>query len=1123
MNTNAYTDNYLINYITRNDYFQRSININADNNDIAAINNFYCTASYEQLLISMIKNIEAGQTAFTWTGPFGSGKSSLALFLQSLISDNQDLVKVAHSKLSSKNKSDIVGCFNSENQQWATINLVGQAVAPESLFRTALDLSDTASADDILEALRQYTSDGKRLIIFIDELGKVFDGAAKGNNPEDIYFLQLLAEFVNRSQGQMILIGILHQAFTAYARQATAKMQSEWMKIQGRFVDFGITLTDDEQLYLQGQVINVNDPKLIEYREKREVQSQITAIINNISINRKVDVDSMTQLLNGVFPLHPLVAILLCRLSQKNFGQNQRSIFSFLMSAEPNGFDYFLKNTALDNSESILFRPHQFWDYLDSNLNSAISASEYGKQWLLSQMAVNRYQGLNDEATVRLIKVISLISIFADTTGIHATPELLASILDIKDEELAKTLKELESASIIFYRKFTQSYMLSQGSDFNLNDAILEQLQDLDELPLSKLEQFDPIVAKKHYQEKGSLRWMEIRLLPVSKDIEMVLSGLEESLDASLVGYFCLLIPRNKDELNLAKQISEKSANEGELDNLVIAVLDSHDTIIEMLRDKIALTNILEHEERLLNDNIARQETEGRLIEIEDSLSRLLDKSLDKSIWFNRYLPKSGSQLNKFKRSALVSKIADLHVSESFTCNNELVNRNNPSPSAKGAIRDLLKSMIEEGDEEELGIEKFPAHKGLYQSIILKNGLHRADEDGNYYFSRPSDAKLEAIWQCADDLIAESEGNLVTAQQIYDAWQQPPYGVKAGLHEILYIAYILSRHNDLASYINGEYKPTVQYLLAEYLIKVPDEVGVREVSFLEGTQQWIYVLQDSLQENFGDRLGKKIESEPLPIAQALIRVFDQMHPWIQRTNQLSSKTKQLRNILKQANDPNQLLFDDLPKFFNAKDDDEQKVAKIIEALYEMDYKYPKLVSDINNKLLDYLKVEQQELNPFAEINKRAEALFGRSGDYLLDAYIARLVKYDGSMNDAESLISLLAGNKPAKQWIDQDITRALQQIAAYSFQFLEAEVNADVNSSPDRQKVGLITKSPNATTSHVREAHITSKNLKTVTDKAQEILKSLEQSGLDLNDRVAVIAKLLEGFEDESKDKEGEL
>ena len=126
------------------------------------------------------------------------------------------------------------------------------------------------------------------------------------------------------------------------------------------------------------------------------------------------------------------------------------------------------------------------------------------------------------------------------------------------------------------------------------------------------------------------------------------------------------------------------------------------------------------------------------------------------------------------------------------------------------------------------------------------------------------------------------------------------------------------------------------------------------------------------------------------------------------------------------------------------------------------------------------------------------------------------------MNDSESLISLLAGNKPAKKWIDQDITRALQQIAAYSFQFLEAEVNADVNSSPDRQKVGIITKSPSSTTSQVREAHITSKNIDEVTSSAKEIAQSLKDRGLDLNDRVAVIAKLLERFEDDSIDEKEE-
>src|SRR5690606_40866840 len=58
-----------------------------------------------------------------------------------------------------------------------------------------------------------------------------------------------------------------------------------------------------------------------------------------------------------------------------------------------------------------------------------------------------------------------------------------------------------------------------------------------------------------------------------------------------------------------------------------------------------------------------------------------------------------------FKLSALASTIADNQVTQNFICNNELVNRNKPSPSAKGAIRELLKRMIERSEEPSLGIE----------------------------------------------------------------------------------------------------------------------------------------------------------------------------------------------------------------------------------------------------------------------------------------------------------------------------------------------------------------------------------------------------------------------------------
>ncbi|WP_058369048.1 hypothetical protein [Psychrobacter sp. ENNN9_III] len=97
--------------------------------------------------------------------------------------------------------------------------MTGQTIAPEQIFRDALELPANASAQEILETLEGYIIEKQRLIIFIDELGKVFekqrliifyyelgkvfDGAAKSHRPDDIYFLQQLAEFVNRTNGRI--------------------------------------------------------------------------------------------------------------------------------------------------------------------------------------------------------------------------------------------------------------------------------------------------------------------------------------------------------------------------------------------------------------------------------------------------------------------------------------------------------------------------------------------------------------------------------------------------------------------------------------------------------------------------------------------------------------------------------------------------------------------------------------------------------------------------------------------------------------------------------------------------------------------------------------------------------
>lgn len=1115
---------YLSEIVKQNDYFQRSVNISLDKGLISALEGFYCPISYEQVLSRMASLIsQTGQSAFTWTGSYGSGKSSLALFLQALVSSDNKLSQLAQSKISSDNLEHITEFFDNKNSDWHVINLVGQTNSPKQLFKEALFNDTDATAQDIFNKLSKMVDENKKLIIFLDEMGKTLEAANRSEqSDDDIFFLQQLAEFVNRSQGKIVFIGILHQSFIAYARQAKKQTYNEWQKIQGRFVDCAITLSVDEQLYLISQVIEIDDKNKYFHDSKLTFEQIINTLVNNIAKNRRTDIVKLSQVLQAVFPLHPLVAILLCQLSKKEFGQNQRSIFSFLMSAEPYGFNHYLKQTPLD--QFCIYSPDMFWDYIDDNLGNMILASEYAKPWLLAQMAVARYHARNDALAIRLIKIISLLSLLSGDTGVHGDIAVLSASLELDSKKVHETLMELEASGIIFYSKFKQAYVLNEGSDFNLSKAIEERLSEIDNIPFEQLKQFDPIIAKRHYQSTGSLRWAEIKLIALNNaDVETIINKLAHSTDTSCVGYLCVLLPTNEDEfVNTNKQLSKIAKSHP---NLLITLVDKYAAIIDLLKDSLALKEILRTDRHLINDAIARQETETRLRDTEDRIYNYLQDLLSKSIWHHQSftVPKP---LSGFSLSGLVSDIADNQVPQAVICNNELVNRNAPSPNAKGAIRELVKRMIENSKEPRLGIDKYPPERAIYESILKNNDIHQSDDGENFYFASPNkDSSLYHVWQSTNDFINQKQGALITADEIYQLWKSPPFGIKSGLCDILYIAYIISRSNDLANYIEEEYKPNLQYLLAEYLLKSPKSVGIREVASLKNQQSWIYQLRQKLQTEFCSLITNPIGNEPLPIAQALISVFDKLPSWLHRTNELEPNTKQLRNILKQSNDPNKLLFDDLPRFFDAQDDDESKADKIINALQEMHQKYPDLVDIINKQLFVNLKLAQRNdnINPrdsnlFDIVNNRANAIWKKTGDPTLEPFITRLRNYRGTPSEAEGLVSILANNKPSKNWIDQDIYKALQQLNTLSFNFLEAEINTNTPVSENRYKVSVILKSPNDIDDFEiqsgdgikRNAHAVPQNLEAIEQVVQQMSSLNDFKILDSNDKVIALAKLFE-------------
>ncbi|MEM1346737.1 MAG: hypothetical protein AAGI34_19445, partial [Pseudomonadota bacterium] len=66
------------------------------------------------------------------------------------------------------------------------------------------------------------------------------------------HIVQDVAELANRSEGRLLVIGFLHQAFERYAHRLGVSAQEDWAKIQGRFVDVPLVAGADEVIDLVG-------------------------------------------------------------------------------------------------------------------------------------------------------------------------------------------------------------------------------------------------------------------------------------------------------------------------------------------------------------------------------------------------------------------------------------------------------------------------------------------------------------------------------------------------------------------------------------------------------------------------------------------------------------------------------------------------------------------------------------------------------------------------------------------------------------------------------------------------------------------------------------------------------
>ena len=204
--------------------FQRAIRIDTDLNDRDALEGFVCPRSFGVLLENMARHVsERGQGAFTWTGPYGSGKSSLAIALSALLNRDRAMRMRAARMIGKDTTAIIRKALPPRTSGWQILPIVGRRDRPEQVVGEALESRELVRGNapllwhekQVLDKLSDIAARDPKfsggLLLLVDEMGKFLEGAAR--DMADVYFFQQLAEIASRSSGRLIVVGILHQAF----------------------------------------------------------------------------------------------------------------------------------------------------------------------------------------------------------------------------------------------------------------------------------------------------------------------------------------------------------------------------------------------------------------------------------------------------------------------------------------------------------------------------------------------------------------------------------------------------------------------------------------------------------------------------------------------------------------------------------------------------------------------------------------------------------------------------------------------------------------------------------------------------------------------------------------------
>jgi hypothetical protein len=902
--------------------------------------NYIPTPNSVRAINQIGNDFKKGLRAFNLIGSYGTGKSS---FLWAL---NQTLL--------GKKKYFTI---NIPAGKIKVINFVGEYKSIISVFSEYFEVNSKKDLHENIfaEIFSNYHSLGKKdplLVLVIDEFGKFLEYASTHEPEKELYFIQQLAEFVNNPEYNIILITTVHQSFDAYSFALSTSQKQEWTKVKGRFREITFNEPVEQLLFLAAEHIN-------QVSTNKEIGVQIKQSIGILKKSHAFNVNSgyVSEVASKLYPLDLFAANILTILLQK-YGQNERSLFSFLESTDHTGIKRF------DHKSNPFFNASNVYDYLIFNFYHHIN-SRYNPDfsaWASIKGALERVEKTplaNIQDYYKIVKTIGLLNITA-TAGAELNREFLSrygeTCLGIK--KCDKVIGDLIDQKIISFKNYNNRFMLPDGTDLDIPLALIEAGNKLSQISdiatrLNRHFEFPQILAKSHSYQRGTPRVFEFKITA---------SAYEEVPLGDVDGFVNLIFNDNSSLDEIIEQ------TRGEEEAIVYAYYSNTTAIKNQLFEIEKTLRVLDENE---HDRAAVKELQQIHFHQKNLITHLILHNLYNSnanvTWLFRgevIEINSKRELNQF-----LSQICDDIYSSTPVFKNELVNRHKISSSAHTAKRLYFRALVDGWNKPDLGFEKekFPPEKTIYLTLLKENGIKLFSENGEGSIKISRNSSFNKLWAHSMNFLNSSKGSRRKLSEFVQPLTLRPFKLKQGFIDFWVASFFFIKRDDFALFGESGFIPFINDEVLELIVKYPHHYEIKAFD-IEGVKLDIFnSYRVFLNQDSKEKVNNKSFIETI---KPFLTFYQGLPEYSKNTNRLKKETVSIRNAIVKSRDPEKTFFEDFPTALGYQLDQLQKSKQTLNVYI--------------NKLQESIR----------ELRTSYDSLLDRFEEFIVNEYIGQSVPYE---------------------------------------------------------------------------------------------------------------------------------